>query len=286
MQLAGTQFTRTAAVFGNDISTLPDFPAEIRAPAGSLPGVSRLPDQLQLDRHPHAGRPARRARGHEPGRAQDEHRRPAAGRRPDRQHRRVHPGQPEQGGLRHQPADRRLAQGLHDLRDPDLDAQRAVARRARHDQQAEGPDQELLRPGRHVLAVRAEHGPDARLDRREVRRPAGRRRGQQARAQGRLRLRRDDRDVPHALPRHAGQAAAGHVPQHHRQRGHGARASWPREAGRPAAVLRLLPDHPGQRHPAPAVGLQGLRRQDVPGRGRDRGHRRGHRRELRRRARA
>jgi len=40
MQVAGTQFTRTAAVFGNDISTLPDFPAEIRAPAGSLPGVS------------------------------------------------------------------------------------------------------------------------------------------------------------------------------------------------------------------------------------------------------
>ena len=40
MQLTGTQFTRTAAVFGNDISTFPDFPAEIRAPAGSLPGVS------------------------------------------------------------------------------------------------------------------------------------------------------------------------------------------------------------------------------------------------------
>ena len=40
MQLTGTQFSRTAAVFGNDISTLPDYPAEIRAPAGSLPGVS------------------------------------------------------------------------------------------------------------------------------------------------------------------------------------------------------------------------------------------------------
>ena len=40
MQLTGTQFTRTSAVYGNDISTLPDFPAEIRAPAGSLPGVS------------------------------------------------------------------------------------------------------------------------------------------------------------------------------------------------------------------------------------------------------
>jgi len=40
MQVTGTQFTRTAAVFGNDISTFPDYPAEIRAPAGSLPGVS------------------------------------------------------------------------------------------------------------------------------------------------------------------------------------------------------------------------------------------------------
>ena len=40
MQLTGGQFTRTTALFGNDISTLPDFPAEIRAPAGSLPGVS------------------------------------------------------------------------------------------------------------------------------------------------------------------------------------------------------------------------------------------------------
>jgi 2-oxoglutarate ferredoxin oxidoreductase subunit alpha len=40
MQITGTQFTNTSAVFGNDISTLPDFPAEIRAPAGSLPGVS------------------------------------------------------------------------------------------------------------------------------------------------------------------------------------------------------------------------------------------------------
>ncbi len=40
MQLAGTQFTNTTAIFGNDLSTLPDYPAEIRAPAGSLPGVS------------------------------------------------------------------------------------------------------------------------------------------------------------------------------------------------------------------------------------------------------
>lgn len=40
MQLTGMQFTHTAALVGNDLSTFPDFPAEIRAPAGSLPGVS------------------------------------------------------------------------------------------------------------------------------------------------------------------------------------------------------------------------------------------------------
>ena len=40
MQLSGGRFTQTAAVVGNDLSTLPDFPAEIRAPAGSLAGVS------------------------------------------------------------------------------------------------------------------------------------------------------------------------------------------------------------------------------------------------------
>jgi 2-oxoglutarate ferredoxin oxidoreductase subunit alpha len=40
MQLAGDRFTQETAVFGNDLSTLPNFPAEIRAPAGTLPGVS------------------------------------------------------------------------------------------------------------------------------------------------------------------------------------------------------------------------------------------------------
>ena len=40
MQLTGTEFTKAAAIAGNDIATFPDFPAEIRAPAGSLAGVS------------------------------------------------------------------------------------------------------------------------------------------------------------------------------------------------------------------------------------------------------
>src|SRR5215211_2925094 len=40
MQLTGDRFTQESAVFGNDLVTLPNYPAEIRAPAGSLPGVS------------------------------------------------------------------------------------------------------------------------------------------------------------------------------------------------------------------------------------------------------
>ncbi len=40
MQLTGTQMTNTSAVFGNDVSTFPDYPAEIRAPVGTLAGVS------------------------------------------------------------------------------------------------------------------------------------------------------------------------------------------------------------------------------------------------------
>ena len=40
MQLTGTQFTDTSALLGNDLATFPDFPAEIRAPQGTVPGVS------------------------------------------------------------------------------------------------------------------------------------------------------------------------------------------------------------------------------------------------------
>ena len=40
MQLAGMQFTDTSALLGNDVSTFPDYPSEIRAPAGTIAGVS------------------------------------------------------------------------------------------------------------------------------------------------------------------------------------------------------------------------------------------------------
>ncbi|MCB1189560.1 MAG: 2-oxoacid:acceptor oxidoreductase subunit alpha [Leptospiraceae bacterium] len=49
MQLTGSQFTSTTAVYGNDLATFPDFPAEIRAPAGTVAGVSGF--QLNFSSH-------------------------------------------------------------------------------------------------------------------------------------------------------------------------------------------------------------------------------------------
>src|SRR5438445_6589430 len=49
MQLTGDRFTTSSALFGNDLSTMPDFPAEIRAPAGTLAGVSAF--QVHISDH-------------------------------------------------------------------------------------------------------------------------------------------------------------------------------------------------------------------------------------------
>jgi 2-oxoglutarate/2-oxoacid ferredoxin oxidoreductase subunit alpha len=49
MQLAGDRFTTSSAILGNDLSTLPDFPAEIRAPAGTVAGVSAF--QIHISDH-------------------------------------------------------------------------------------------------------------------------------------------------------------------------------------------------------------------------------------------
>ncbi len=46
MQVAGTRFTEASAIFGNDLATFPNFPSEIRAPAGTLPGVSSFQVQI------------------------------------------------------------------------------------------------------------------------------------------------------------------------------------------------------------------------------------------------
>ncbi len=100
MQLTGDRFTSETAQLGNDISTLPNFPAEIRAPAGTLPGVSSFQvhfadfDILTPGDAPNvlvAMNPA----ALKANLADLPH-----GRRHHRQHRRVHQAQPGQGRLR------------------------------------------------------------------------------------------------------------------------------------------------------------------------------------------
>ena len=164
MQLTGDRFTSASALFGNDLSTLPDFPAEIRAPAGTLAGVSAF--QVHISDHDilTPGDAPERARGHEPGGAEGEHRRPRARRHAHRQRRRVRGAQPDQGRLRGQPAARRHAQGLQGLRGADdepharggqADGRQAARRRAL---------EELLRARRDLVDVHAPGRVDDRLD--------------------------------------------------------------------------------------------------------------------------
>ena len=67
MQLAGTRFTDATAMFGNDLATLPDFPAEIRAPAGTVGGVSAFQIHFAARDILTPGRHAERPGRHEPG---------------------------------------------------------------------------------------------------------------------------------------------------------------------------------------------------------------------------
>ena len=58
MQITGSKFTDETALFGNDLSTFPDFPAEIRAPAGTMAGVSGFQIHFSsFDIHTPADRP-------------------------------------------------------------------------------------------------------------------------------------------------------------------------------------------------------------------------------------
>ena len=192
MQLTGDRFTSETAVFGNDLATLPDFPAEIRAPAGSLPGVSGF--QVHFADHDilTPGDQPSVLVAMNPGRAQGQSRRSREGRHGHRQHRRVQRAQPAEGGLRVESARGRLARRLpcppgRALVDDDRGAQghrgRDVARG--------GALEELLRARPHVVALPPARRGDARLHRAEVREAARDRRGEHEGVQGGLELRRD-----------------------------------------------------------------------------------------------
>ena len=160
MQLTGDRFTTSSAIFGNDLSTLPDFPAEIRAPAGTLAGVSAF--QVHISDHDilTPGDHPERAGRHEPGRPQDQRRRPDRRRDAHRQQRRLRRAGPDQGRLCRQPADDGSLGALHGLRGADDLAHPGGRQAVRHQAPRRRAVQELLRSRPGQLAVHPAHRAD------------------------------------------------------------------------------------------------------------------------------
>ena len=273
-----------APLFGNDLATLPDFPAEIRAPAGTLAGVSAFQVHISDHEITTPGDAPNVLVAMNPAALRNELRAPRAGRHADRQHRHLRGAQPHQGGLRRQPAHRRQPRRLHGLRGPDDRASRkdAVEPLGVKPRDAERSKNFFAlglvswmytRPGRA----------DARLDRATLREQAA---GRATPTSPRSRPATPSARRPSCSttptrcdPAHA---AAGHLHEHHRQHRAGVGPRRRRASCRAAAVPRLVPDHAGVGHPPRAVQAQELRRAHAAGRGRDRRHRRRPRRRLRR----
>ena len=287
MQLTGDRFTSETAQLGNDISTLPNFPAEIRAPAGTLPGVSSFQVHFAELRHPHPGRLAERPGRDEPGGAEGQPARPAARRGDHRQHRRVHQAQPRQGRLREQPAGGRLAQRLRAAPGRVDQHDRQGAGRPRDLQEGRRAGQEHVRARPAVVDVLPAVRVDAGVPGAQVRLPARRwppRTSPRSRPAGTsARPPRTSRVRYEVKPAKMPPATTATSPATRRSRW----ASWP-----PACESRL-PVFLGAYPITPASDIlhelcqaQEVRRDDDAGRGRDRRDRRGTGRLVRRCARA
>ena len=267
--------------------TLPNFPAEIRAPAGTLPGVSSF--QLHFadyDILTPGDRPDVLVAMNPAALKANIGDLPAGG-DAHRQHRRVHQAQPGEGRLHGLPARGRLARALtvHEV---------AMATLTRGALEETGLCKKDAERAKNMFALGCCRGcttgrpraPSAFL-REKFAKQARPRRGERAGVPGRLELRRDHRGVRRPPTR---SRPARCPPGTYRQMtGNIALAYGLVAAGQLSGLpvfLGTYPITPASRHPARAVQAQGLRRHDLPGRGRDRRHRRGAGRVVRRRARA
>ena len=285
MQLTGDRFTSASALFGNDLATLPDFPAEIRAPAGHAGRRLGLPGPHLRPRHHDAGRRAQRARGHEPGRAAQ----PSSAR--------LEPGGTlivnadafdernlTKAGYAANPLDDGSLDGYTVYEVPMTSLTKEAVRAARREAPRRRAVEELLRPRPRLVDVH----PAGRARRSTGSSAASWPTPQVARRQHRPRSRPATpsarRPSCSTTPTRSSRPTlrAGHLHQHQRQHRAGLGPRRRRPAGRAAAVPRVVPDHAGVRHPPRAVEAQELRRAHPAGRGRDRRHRRRARRGLRR----
>ena len=163
MQLTGDRFTSVSALFGNDLSTLPEFPAEIRAPAGTLAGVSAF--QVHISDHDITtpGDAPNVLVAMNPAALQGRPRPARAGRHADRQHRHVRRAQPRQGrATPTNPLERRQPQGLHGVRGADDLAHQGGHGAARREAPRRRPLEELLRARPRLVDVHPPGRADAR----------------------------------------------------------------------------------------------------------------------------
>ena len=218
MQLTGDRFTSETAMLGNDLATFPDFPAEIRAPAGSLPGVSGF--QVHFADHDilTAGDRPDVLVAMNPAALKANLRDVPKGATiivdtdafNDRTLQKAgYPANPlEDGSLARLPPARGRAH-VDDRRRPQGD-------RGRHAPRG-GALEELLRARPDVVALPPPDRRDDRLHLQEVREAAGDRRGEHARLPRRLELRRDLGGLRGLLRDRPGPAGAGDVPADHGQ---------------------------------------------------------------------
>ena len=199
MQLTGDRFTSVSALVGNDLSTLPEFPAEIRAPAGTLAGVSAF--QVHISDHEITT----------PGDAPNvlvamnpAALRVRARRRSSRAARSSSTSTPSTSATSPRPATtpNPLNDGTLDgytvYEVPMTSLTKEAAAAARREAPRRRPVEELLRPRARLVDVHPAGRADARVDRAALRQQAAGARRQHRRVQGRLRLRRDRRAVrPH-----------------------------------------------------------------------------------------
>ena len=205
MQLTGGQFTLSTALAGNDLATFPDFPAEIRAPQGTMFGVSAFQINFGSTRHRHRRRRAGRAGGDEPGGAEDQRRRAARRRADHRRRGRVHHAQPRQGGVRRPTRSRTAASpngscSHFDISQLTLDAVKPFGLGNKEALRCKN----MWTLGLALWMFDRDRAADRRLAQGQVRQGAGARRRQYRRAQRRPCLWRDGRDRrpgPQAPPR-------------------------------------------------------------------------------------
>ena len=275
MQLTGEQFTTEAAWAGNDISTLPNFPAEIRAPAGTLFGVSSFQLQFGSQRVYTPGDRLDCLVAMNPAALKVHLRRPQAGRAPHRQHE-----PPSRSGTSTRPATprtrwrtRRWTSGTACTRS----TSRGLTHRGLEDLPLNAKEKDRcknffalglvswiytrpLEPTLDWIKKRfAKNADVAEANTRVLK--AGHAFGETAEI------------FAEYYGVEPAEMAPGRLPEHDRQPR--ARVGPPgrRAAHQAPGRLRRLSDHAGQRHPARAGDAQALPRPHLPGRGRDRGGR-------------